>query len=328
MESNGQNTESQGVIVTDAETANVDANGADEVHITEVEASSPEQAEVKQEEKKEEAPVQNEEDKRFSVKFAALSRKEKQIKQREKELADRERKLQELQEASNKPVEVQKEEEPFDLSIRKNTLETLAKYGITQDDLVNIMLNNGKMTPEMELQYKIENYNRQAQKKIEELEAKLSKQEEEAQRKREELAKQEEEQAIINFKDKIKNFVGSNKEAYELIEAEEADDLVFDVIENHYAETGEILDIKIAADEVENLLLEQARKKLKLKKLSQSMEADLKPASKEEPKKEVKASTTLSNSQSQQQSVASGSRQLSRDESLAEAAKLLKWNQE
>ena len=50
---------------------------------------------------------------------------------------------------------------------------------------------------------------------------------------------------------------------YELIQANEANDIIYDVIEEHYNETGRILDIEEAAEAVESYLEEEAEKLLK-----------------------------------------------------------------
>ena len=71
-----------------------------------------------------------------------------------------------------------------------------------------------------------------------------------------------------NFQDEIGDFVKQNGEDYELIGASEAEGLVYDVIEEHYNETGRILDLKEAADAVESYLEEEAGKLMKLKKIS------------------------------------------------------------
>lgn len=341
MENNGQT--SQGLIVTTADEAGIDANGADEVHITEhvdesaVKADADKKVDEKQEEKKEEKPEEkkeSEEDKRFAAKFAALSRKEKQVKAREKELEqknkDLEQRLKALEEQTASKAEKKEEkkaDEPIEYLLKKDPFGTLQKYGITLDTLINTALNNGKLTPDMEMQLRLEELDRKYQAKIQEVEGKLSEKEKRELEAQEQRKKQEEEQAIEDFKQQLGQFISANKDAYELIEAEEAQDLVFDVIKEHYDATGEILDQKIAADEVEKHLLEEARKMMKLKKLSQSEKEDLKPLQKDEPKVEKKASVTLSNSQSQNQGVSAGKRQLSSEEALAEAAKLLRWKE-
>ncbi len=96
-------------------------------------------------------------------------------------------------------------------------------------------------------------------------------------------------------------------------------DTVYQVIEQHHAETGEILSHKAAADAVEEYLFEQAKKMLervKIKKLYSANSAA--------PKVAPEKSTTLSNTQAAQVPQA-GQRYLSDDESKMEAAKLIRW---
>ena len=102
----------------------------------------------------------------------------------------------------------------------------------------------------------------------------------------------------------------------------DATDVVYDVIEEHYNETGRILDIKEAVEAVESYLEEEAEKLLNLGKVKNrltSMRDEY-----EQPQRQ--SQTTLSNSHSAQgnERVA---RKLTDEESKSAMAKMLQWDE-
>jgi len=124
------------------------------------------------------------------------------------------------------------------------------------------------------------------------------------------------------FKNEINEYVDSNLEKYELIKANEANELVYDVIEEHYNDSGRILDIEEAAQAVENYLEEEAEKLLKLGKLRSKFNLKDDVEQEESPRQ---SQVTLSNAMSAQANERVD-RKLSDDESKALAAKMLKWD--
>jgi len=119
--------------------------------------------------------------------------------------------------------------------------------------------------------------------------------------------------------EEITGYVNEN-DSYELIRANDAVDLVYQVIEDYHAQTGQVLNMKEAADHVESHLEEQAQKLFKLNKFKSRLAPEVE-------KKEVqmkKESPTLSNEKSAPQ-ISSTGRFTSDDQSKLEAAKLLKW---
>jgi hypothetical protein len=111
------------------------------------------------------------------------------------------------------------------------------------------------------------------------------------------------------------------------VQANDATELVYQVIEEHHASTGEILDIKRAADAVEAHLLEEAKKLIERPKIKGLMQpkAPTAPsnATKSEAAKAAPSAKTLTNASATKPSPVA--RYLSDDESKAEAAKLIKW---
>jgi len=195
----------------------------------------------------------------FASKFAALSRKEKALRERESEYESKfeemERRLQEYEDKNKEP------EVDWEHMLRNDPLKALEEAGLGYDKLTELALNDGRLTPDMQMAAMREEIEGDYRRKFEDLEERLSAKEE---------AEQEDYYNHVqeNFQDEIGDFVRQNGEEYELIGASEADGLVYDVIEEHYNDTGRILDIKDAADAVESYLEDEAGKLMKLKKVS------------------------------------------------------------
>lgn len=243
----------------------------------------------------------------FSSKFAALSKKEKMLRQREKEL---EAKFAELEQKSAPASAPKVDEVPLELRLKKDPFGTLKELGFSYDKLAEIASADGKLPQDMQMELMRQEIEDKYSKKINELESKFT----ENDKKREE---ERHTQVIENFKSEITEFTASSED-YELIQANNSSDLVYEVIEQHHAETGQVLSIKEAADYVEAYLFEENKKLLER---SKKLKGLLTP---QEQKKEAKPSNTLTNSLTRQASFEQ-KQKLSDDESKAEAAKLLKW---
>jgi hypothetical protein len=247
----------------------------------------------------------------FASKFAALSRKEKALRDREAEYESKfeemERRLAEYETQSQEP------EVDWEQLLRRDPLRALEEAGLGYDKLTELALNDGKLTPDMQMSAMREEIERDYKRKFEDLEERLvAKEEAEA----EEYYNSVQE----NFQHEIGSFINENNETYELINASEANELVYDVIEEHYNETGRILDLKDAADAVESYLEEEAGKLMKLKKLSGRL--DYNPEELFEPESQV----TLSNDHAAQVVHENAQRMLSTEESKARAARMLQWD--
>ena len=93
-----------------------------------------------------------EEDKKFAARFAALSRKEKALREREAQVNER---MQQL-EAQIAKMQESKEPEPepempWDQMLEEDPLNALKKKGLSYEELTRIVMNDGKLTPEMQL---------------------------------------------------------------------------------------------------------------------------------------------------------------------------------
>ena len=268
--------------------------------------------EAQPEPQQQEEPEQPQND-QFSSKFAALSRKEKDLRQREKQFEDKisqfEAKMAEF-EAANAPKQ---EPEHIPADIRKNPLKALEEAGYSYEDLTNMILNEGKMSPEMQLKLMREEIESDYKSKYEELNNKLIEKE-----------KAEEEkhyqQTLNNFKAEIQDVVNSSEE-YDYIQANEAYDLVFDIIDEYYQENKEVLDINDAARQVEQYLEEESMKLVEKSKKLKSKFAQLKQS----PNPASSQSPTLSNSNAATSKNPEPQRLLSREESIARLASQIKW---
>ena len=127
-----------------------------------------------------------------------------------------------------------------------------------------------------------------------------------------------------NYKNELTNFVNDN-DKYELIRANDAVDVVYEVIEQHYNETQRILSKEEAADQVEAYLEEEVEKLLNLNKVKSKTGAlEASPKSEPTTPQKVQKAPTLSNAHSA--TASNSSRPLTREESVATAASLLKWS--
>lgn len=271
------------------------------------------------------APSQPKED-RFSAKFAAIAREEKKMRlEREKFKAEREAERAAL--AKEKEEVARHRELKSKLkSDRGLALKYLEEGGLTYDDLTQLILNDNKPTPEM-----------MAKQVREEMEAFKREQEEAKRRAEEEAQKKQAEQlqsVLDNFKNEITTFVDQNAETYELTKTHpEGVELIFNVIDQHHAQTGRILSTEEAAKYVEAYLEEEAEKLYRgTKKLQAKIggapapKTDPEVAPKATPAQAAATQTPKTLTNTQQATVAAPvERELSPDESKALAAKMLRW---
>ena len=245
----------------------------------------------------------------FASKFAALSRKEKALRDRESEYESKfeemERRLAEYEAQSQEP------EVDWEHMLRNDPLRALEEAGLGYDKLTELALNDGKLTPDMQLAAMRQELENDYQRKFEELEERLNAKEQSEVESYYDAVQE-------NFQDEITGVVMSDPDRFELVQASEASALVYDVIEEHYNETGRVLDIEEAADAVESYLEEEAGKLMKLKKLSSRLGIDPREL-------EAMEQVTLSNDHSAQVNYEGANRMLTDEESKARAARMLQW---
>jgi hypothetical protein len=245
----------------------------------------------------------------LAPKFAALSKKEKQIRQTEAALKAREAELSKrLAEIEGSKTETESKLKSFEQQFKENPLKALKERGITMEQLIEMQMNDENPTVDMKLKRMQEEMESKALARVEELERKLKEKEENE-------AKSQYDKAVESYKKELSSFAQQNAETYELIVANEATDLMFQVADEYYRNTKRVPDIKEVADAVEAHLEEEARKIFELKKFKQASPQKATPN---------KTAPTLSNT-SAANVPSNGERKLSREESLREAAKLLRW---
>ncbi len=223
-------------------------------------------------------------DEKESQRFAALARKEKAAREAEARLSAKEKTLSE-REAKAKAFE--------DAKTNKDYAKAAELLGLTYEEWTNYLLNDKKLTPELEV--------KSVKQEIEELKKSLSEKDNKAEEARKKAAQDEYNQAITEFTKEVNDFLLTNKDEYELIALTNTQEVVLAVIEQHFQATSKagepkLLSIKEASDLVEADLVEKASKAAATKK----MQAKSKPqeTKKEDPKQTTftQQSRTLSNS--------------------------------
>jgi len=192
----------------------------------------------------------------LGARFAALARREKEILQRERATKDAAAKRDaELAERLAKAESIEKKRAAWS----DDPLGLLEELGVTYQQLTERVLKHGEPAT--------------AEDRVAKLEARL---EAEAKARDEAAAKAAEdvksasaakvESSINAFKSSIKDFVSAGADTYEMIAAEDAHELVFDVIEAGYEKDGTMMSVEQAAALVESHLYETAVAKLKTSK--------------------------------------------------------------
>ena len=254
-----------------------------------------------QEESNEFKDLEQPQDSEFDRKFAALSRKEKALRERELEL--------------EKKFGSKEKELPLERRIRSNPLKALEELGLDYDKLTELALNDGRLTPDMQMKLMREELENDYKEKFNSLEERLN-----AKEKMEEEAKYD--AVKQGFVGEIESFINENQSDFEYVAHNEATDVVYDVIEEHYNETGRILDIKEAVEAVESYLEEEAEKLLNLGKVKNRLNSIRDEY--EQPQRQ--SQVTLSNAHSAQANERVG-RKLSDEESKSAMAKMLQWDE-
>lgn len=235
----------------------------------------------------------------LSHRFASLTRKERGILDRERKISEREKKIQEIEER--------------EALASKDPLAYLEKRGLTLDEILKKAAGEDDTT---------ESKVALLMKKVEEYEKEKLENEQKAKTSAEQAVQQK---AINAFRDEIKLKVSKDPEAFEAIVATDSYELVFDVCTRYFEEHGEIPPIEWAATEVEKELTEQARKFAALKKLAKATASDAgaQPNETDLQSQETPA-PTITAKMSPEPSVPQ-KRRMTDEESLKEAAKLIKW---
>lgn len=289
------------------------------------------------------APQENQEqnvqpkpqDDKFAPKFAALSRKEKELREREsKWKSEAETIKSEAQKAKEEAQQFRDKYGRF--ASLEETLKTdkragvrwLLDQGLSTEELSDILLEEMNPDPEKRLQRTTSEIEKRLQQQIKALEEKLTAKEQAELEKQKQAEKDNFDKTVKQVKSEVKDFVDSS-DGYELIKLSGEYETVFEVMQAHYDEqvaSGvapediKLLSYEEAANYTESYLEEDARKKYEAKRAKQA------PQTKPETTK--KTSPTLSNTLSTEVSTQVEAKPKTREESLARAAKMLKFIEE
>lgn len=175
-----------------------------------------------------------------------LLRKQQAVKQQQAQLARQAEELRAFEQAKKQAL--------------LNPLDALKQLGLTYEQITEFVLNDNKPTPNaevMSVRQELEEFKR-AQREEQE---KLLEQQREMQTR--------EQQAIIeSFREEVGEYVSQHAETYELTNLYGGANLVSDVIEEHFKQSGKLLTIPEAAKLVEEHYEELARKAQQTKKFA------------------------------------------------------------
>lgn len=270
--------------------------------VTEAPAVEPvEQQEIQEQEPLEVEPEKKEEDPdKWAQRFAVLSRREKELQRKAAEL---------------KSMQENEEFKAFVAAKQsRNPVQALQSLGMSFEDAARYVLNDGKEEPPS------------VEKQLAELKEQIAKAEQER-ISREEQARQEYiERTIDNHKREIGQYVQANADKYELIAANDAQETVFEVIQEYYNKYNKIMSIEEASDKVEDWLTDRARQIFKLKKFQQASQTEAPQETKTvAPELKPKIGMTLTNSNVTAQPAKENLGLLSREESIRRAAAMIKF---
>lgn len=199
---------------------------------------------------------------KVSSKMEILIKREQQALQRERfakqKEADLELKLKAMEEREKKIQEFE--------GARGNSKKAMELLGLNYDELTKSVLQDGEIPAEVHIKRIDEKFDA----------FKSAKEQEDKQRAEQAKlhAENQEQKAINDFKGEINTYLKDNASRYELIAFEGQEDLVFDVIDEHYnrtlsAETGigKVMTKAEAADKVEQWLEQKEIKRKELAKV-------------------------------------------------------------
>jgi len=293
-----------------------------------IESSAPQSPEVPQTSTPPQEPIQSQQEQSpqyndFARKFAALTRKEKDILEKSKsQESEYQKRLAELTEKSNKYKKYEELETTLSQDKRK-ALEFLQQQNISLEDLSSMLIEELNPNEDVKINRKLSDYEKKMEQKLANLEKQLLEREQKAKEDEENQAKSQHEKVVQKVLSDITEFVNAGE--YPLIQSQQQVQLVYDVIQNHYQEQidkgtpsqlAQILGFKEASDIVERHLDEELERLYSAKKPKQ------KPAEASESNKE--ASITMTNAHGvTDASKVSGT--MSREDALKEAMKMIRF---
>lgn len=215
------------------------------------------------------APQSQPPDDKLASKLEILLKREQQAMERERSAKEQETGL------ASKLAKIAE----FESVKSGNYKKALELLDTDYDQLTQSMLKDGQVTAE--------DLVRKLDLKFEQFKTEQQKAEEERQLQENKRAQENEQKVIHDFKGQIRQYVTDNKVRYELTAFEEQEELVFEVIDEHYKRTidastgaGKIMSIQEAADKVELFLEQKEQKRRELNKVKTLWGAIPKPVQK------------------------------------------------
>jgi hypothetical protein len=239
---------------------------------------------------------------RFAPKFAALTKREREILKKEQSISEREKQF--------------KEYETKRARAKEDPAAALEALGLTYEEITEHYIS-GKNPEKVRL--------RQIERELREAKEAREREQQESQQKQ--VQKQ-----IDDFKSNLTAEVKQAGEQFELVNHFGAYDLVYNVMDEWYREKGEILPVAKAAEMVEKHCELEIQKYKNLKKMRGMFTPSEPPAAPTESNptepanseaERIVRTNTLTNAQSSTGTDAGSSRLTSREEDLKMAAKLL-----
>lgn len=186
----------------------------------------------------------------LATRFAALSKKEKAIVERERQLREQyESKVAAWEQAQQ--------------DAKKNPIKYLESIGLTLEDVANHVLSENTDQPLSPEEMRV----KQIEEKLAAMEAQKLKEQEEAQQAAQRAQQEMIEQTVSGYKNVITQYLQQNPDTYELTAQLDSVDLVFDVTEQYYNQTGELLPLDQAVQAVEEYWEAEVERVMQLNKI-------------------------------------------------------------
>lgn len=202
-------------------------------------------------------PEALQQDPAFAAKFAALARREKALQRRDQELKTKEQSW--LAEKAKYETDYLPKSR-----LKENPLNAITESGLSQDELINLILNGPTAQDQAynKLQAEIQAL------KDDNVKAKTSQEEQQT---------KAYENAVTQIRNDAKILIEKD-ERFQTIKALDSIEAVVELIKSNFDETGSVLSIEDAADQVENYLIEEGLKFAQLDKVKAKLNPPPPPA--------------------------------------------------
>jgi DNA-binding transcriptional MerR regulator len=175
-----------------------------------------------------------------------LLRKQQAVRQQQAQLARQAEELRAFEQAKKQAL--------------LNPLDALKQLGLTYEQITEFVLNDNKPTPNAEVM--------SVRQELEEFKRAQREEQEKLLEQTREMQTREQQAIIESFREEVGEYVSQHAETYELTNLYGGANLVSDVIEEHFKQSGKLLTIPEAAKLVEEHYEELARKAQQTKKFA------------------------------------------------------------